>query len=70
MSGEEDLGRGGTLQPVLLILELMTVCKLVKKNLKEFKPTTFLDVINNRYAYFIGKEFNLCFSSPFRERNT
>ena len=55
MSGEEDLGRGGTLQPVLLILELITVCKLVKKNLKEFKPTTFLDVINNRYAYFIGK---------------
>ena len=55
MSGEKDLGRGGRLQLVLLILELITVCKLLKKDLKEFKPTTFLDVINNRYAYFIGK---------------
>lgn len=53
--GEKDLGRGGRLHPVLLILELITVCKLLKKDLKEFKPTTFLDVINNRYAYFMGK---------------
>lgn len=55
MSGEKDLGRGGRLQLVLLILELITVCKLLKKDVKEFKPTTFLDVINNRYAYFYGK---------------
>ena len=55
MSGEEDLQRGGMLHPMLLILALITICKLLKKNLREFKPTTFLDVINNRYAYFIGK---------------
>ena len=24
----------------------------------------------HKYAYFIGKEFNLCFSSLFRERKT
>lgn len=55
MSGEEDLQRGGMLHPMLLILALITICKLLKKNLREFKPTTFLDVINNRYAYLIGK---------------